>query len=251
MKFREYIETHQVFTSDDVYEIASRATARTLLHRALAKGDIERVRRGVYASRTGKFRGESPDPFLVASTVDPRAVISYHSALAAHGVAHNVSFECGFRSSSVRAPFEYGGIRYVPYDVGDEPAVQTMRARAYGAVAVTTREQTIVDCLARPGRAGGAEEAVRSCSAFAYVDVDALIGISENAPAAVAARVGWLLEAKRGDWGVGDGVLAALESRLGRGPAKLDPASKENRGWNRRWKLYLPEGESEVSSWVS
>lgn len=131
------------------------------------------------------------------------------------------------------------------------PACCATRTRSYGAVAVTTREQTIADCLARPGRAGGIEEVLRSCSAFPYIDTDAIVGLLEDAPAALCARVGWLLEAKKDPWDVGDGTLEALESRLGRGPSKLDPRSEENRGWSARWRLYLPEEESEVSSWVS
>lgn len=251
MKFKKYIDSHQTFTTGDVYAVATKETARTLLRRALKAGEVERVRRGAYVSKTGKFRGDAPDPFLVAKTVDPEAVISYYSALVAHDVAHNVGFECSFRSASVRSPFEYGGIRYVPFDAGDKPRVQSMHSKSYGAIRVTTREQTLVDCLASPGRAGGVEEVVRSCSAFPYLDVEALLEVLEDAPAAVAARMGWLLKAKKGDWGVGDGALASLEERLGRGPSKLDPRSGENRGWSRRWRLYLPESEDEVLSWVS
>ena len=251
MKFREYIETNQVFTVEDIYSVTSTATARTLLHRALKSGDIERARRGVYISKVGKYRGEVPDPFHVVTVADPAAVISWHSALVAHGVAHNVSFVCSFRSSTVRSPFEYGGVRYVPFVTSDQPLTQVVRAKAYGKATVTTREQTITDCLTHPGRAGGIEEAVRSCSAFPYVDVDALLGILEGLPVAVVARVGWLLEAKKDSWGVEDGVLDVLESRLGRGPSRLDPHAKKSHGWNARWKLYLPEKESEVASWIS
>jgi predicted transcriptional regulator of viral defense system len=116
---------------------------------------------------------------------------------------------------------------------------------------VTTRAQTLVEGLPNPGRAGGVEETVRSCSAFPYLDVDALLEILNSAPVAVVARAGWLLEAKQGDWGVASETLLSLKERLGRGPSKLDPKSQENRGWNRRWKLYLPESEEEVLSWTS
>lgn len=251
MKFKDYIASHQAFTTEDVYVIAAREAAHTQLQRAVKSGEVERMRRGVYVSKTGKFTGEAPDPFLVARTADPEAVISYHSALVAHGVAHNVGFECSFRSAKVRSPFEYGGVRYVPYDLGDSPRTQAMRSKSYGTVSVTTREQTLVDCLTNPGRAGGMEEVVRSCSAFPYLDVDALLGILGSAPVAVVARTGWLLEANQADWGVAEETLLSLEARLGRGPSKLDPKAKENRGWSLRWKLYLPETEEEVLSWTS
>jgi len=251
MKFKEYITSHQAFTTNDLYAIAAKETVRTQLRRALKAGEVERVRRGTYVSKVGKFLGESPDPFLVTRTVDSEAIISYHSALVAHGVAHNVGFECSFRSTKVRSPFEYGGVRYAPFDFGDDPQTQTMRSKSYGAASITTREQTLVDCLSHPGRAGGVEEAVRSCSAFPYLNVEDLLEIIGRAPAAVVARTGWLLETKRDDWSIADEALAALEGRLGHGPSKLDPKSRENRGWSRRWKLYLPESEEEVLSWTS
>ena len=250
MKFKDYIASHQAFTTEDIYAITSREAAHTQLQRAVKSGEVERVRRGIYVSKTGRFTGEAPDPFLVARTVDPEAVISYHSALVAHGVAHNVGFECSFRSAKVRSPFEYGGVRYVPYNLDDNPQAQTMRSKSYGTVGVTTREQTLVDCLTYPGRVGGVEEAVRSCSAFPYLDVDALLEILGSAPAAVVARAGWLLEAKQADWGVASEKLLSLEARLGSGPSKLDPRSRENEDWSPRWKLYLPETEEEILSWT-
>ncbi len=251
MKFKEYIGSHQAFTADDLYAIAAKETARTQLQRALKAGEVERVRRGAYVSRTGKFLDEAPDPFLVARTVDPEAVISYHSALVAHGVAHNVGFECSFRSVRVRSPFEYGGVRYVPFDAGDNLQTQAMRSKSYGVVRVPTREQTLVDCLTHPGRAGGVEEVVRSCSAFPYLDLDALLEILKDASTTTLSRVGWLLDAKRDSWNVNEDVLSKLEGQLRKGPYRLDPKVEETRGWSSRWRLCLPETEEEVLSWTS
>lgn len=251
MKFKEYIESHQVFTADDLRTVATWGTARTQLQRALKAGEVERVRRGAYVSKTGKFLGEAPDPYLVAKTIDPEAVISYHSALIAHGVAHNVGFECSFRSAKVRSPFEYGGVRYVPFNGGDSPQTQAMRSKSYGTVKVTTREQTLVDCLTYPGRAGGVEEAARSCSAFPYLDLEALLKILKDASSSTLARVGWLLDAKRENWDVDEDVLSELEGRLGKGPYRLDPKVVETRGWSSRWRLCLPETEEGVLSWAS
>ena len=240
-----------MFTTDRLYSIAAKESAHTQLQRALKADEIERVQRGTHVSKTGKFLGETPDPFLVATTVDPEVVISYHSALVAHGVAHNVGFECSFRSTKIHAPFEYGGVRYIPFNTGDNPQTQVMRSKSSGMVRVTTREQTLVDCLEHPGRADGMEETVRSCSAFPYLDAESLLEILSSTPTAVVARTGWLLEVKQDAWGVVGGILTALEGRLRRGPSKLDPKSQETSGWNRRWKLYLPESEEEILSWIS
>lgn len=251
MKFKEYIESHQVFTADDLRTVATWGTARTQLQRALKVGEVERVRRGIYVSKTGKYTGEAPDPFLVAKVADPEAVVSYHSALVAYGVAHNVGFECAFRSTKVRSPFEYGGVRYIPYDTDDSPQTQAMRSKSYGTVRVTTREQTLVDCLMHPGRAGGVEEVVRSCSAFPYLDLEALLETLKDASSSALSRVGWLLETKRENWNVNEDVLSELEGRLGRGPYRLDPKAKETKDWSSRWRLCLPEAEEEILSWTS
>ena len=251
MKFKEYISSNQAFTTKDLYAIATRETARTQLQRALKSGEVERVRRSVYVSKTGKYTGEAPDPFLVARVADPAAVVSYHSALVAHGVAHNVGFECAFRSAKVLSPFEYGGVRYVPYKFDEDLQVQAMRSKSYGIVRVTTREQTLVDCLMHPGRAGGVEEVVRSCSAFPYLDLEALLEALKDASSSTLSRMGWLLETKRENWNVNEDVLSELEGRLGKGPYRLDPKVGETRGWSSYWKLCLPEAEEEILSWTS
>lgn len=91
-------------------------------------------------SKTRNFTGEASDPFLIVGTADSEAVISYYSALVAHGVAHSVGFECLFRSEKVRSPFKYGRVRYAPYDLDDNPQTQVMRFKSYGAIKVTTHE---------------------------------------------------------------------------------------------------------------
>lgn len=251
MGMKDYIETHQVFTTEGLRSVASSAsTAETTLRRAVASGKVERVRRGLYVSKTGKFRGETPDSFAVVMAADPRSIISYHSALAAHGLAHNVSFECSFRSESVRSPFSYGGIRYVPFPQGQAVLTQVLRGGPGAEALVTTREQTMVDCLAHPGRAGGVEEVVRSLSLLSYVDCDAVLGLLGDAPLSLVARVGWLLELNRRSWRISDVVLDQLEGRLGKGPYRLDGGSSSGGGWSRRWRLLLPVSEEEALSWA-
>ena len=126
-----------------------------------------------------------------------------------------------------------------------------MRSKSYGIVRVTTREQTLVDCLMHPGRSGGVEETVRSCSAFPYLDVDALLEILEGASATTLSRVGWLFDVKRDSWNISKDALNELKGQLGKGPYRLDPKVGETRGWSSYWKLCLPETEEEVLSWTS
>ena len=228
----------------------SPAAAEEQLRLAVCSGSVERVRRGLLVSNYGRFEGASVDPLAVVMAVDGNAIVSYHSACEAHGVAHNVSFACQFRSDHVKSPFTFRGVDYVP--CGAVANVVSKVIRSDGAdTRVATREQTIVDCLDRPGLAGGVEESVRSVSAFAYIDSAALLGIVRAKSAATASRVGWLLSMKAADWHVEDGLLEELGRMLGVGPYRFGKPGVSGPGWSKDWRLVLPEPNEEVATWVT
>lgn len=251
MKFSEYISRHHVFTTEALLEEAdSRAAARQQLKEAAAKGTVSRVRRGLYISNAPRFAGSGVDPYEVVSALDPDAVLSYHSALEAHGVAHNVGFECRFRTGAARAPFTFRGIRYVPHPAEDGVPRQRVRGRALGPIYVTTREQTVFDCLKHPEWAGGIEEVIRSLSALPYLDAEKAAELALADSASMAARVGWLLEAKSEDWRVPPETLGLLHSASAGVSSKLDKRAPSSRGWAKEWNMCLPDTEEEVASWA-
>lgn len=251
MKFNEYISTHHVFGTEALLEEAdSRSAARQQLKEATAKGAVARVRRGLYISNAPRFADSGVDPYEVVSALDPDAVLSYHSALEAHGVAHNMGFECRFRTGVAKSPFSFGSIRYIPHPAEGGVPRQRVRGRATGTVYVTTREQTVFDCLKHPEWAGGIEEAVRSLSALPYLDSGKAAGLALADSASMAARVGWLLEAKSEDWRVPPEVLDLLRSASAGVASKLDKRAPSSRGWAKGWSMCLPDTEEEVASWV-
>lgn len=252
MKFSDYIGSHHVFTTPSLLgAVDSAAAAEEQLRRAVRSGGVERVRRGLLVSNRGRFEGVPVDQFEVVAALDVGAVVSYHSALEAHGVAHNAGFVCRFRSDAVRAGFDFRGVAYRPCGPVGNARAKTMRS-SWGSYLATTREQTVIDCLGRPALAGGAEEAVRSLTAFVYIDVEELVGLAAGAGPSMAARVGWLLSQKKGEWHVDEGDLARLESALGPGPYRLGHAADGvPTGWSARWRLILPEESKEAESWTT
>lgn len=251
MKFTEYIGSHHAFTTEALLAAAdSRGAAKQQLKEAVATGSVERVRRGLYVSRTGRFEGTGVDPYEVVAALDPNAVLSYHSALEAHGVAHNIGFECRFRTAAARSPFSFRDVRYVPHPQADGISAQRVRGRAFGSVLVTTREQTLFDCLKHPEWAGGLEEAVRSLSAMPYLDAERVASLAIADSASMAARVGWLLEAKREAWRVPAEVIDRLRRACAGTVSKLDKRAAATRGWSGAWNMRLPETEEEVASWA-
>ncbi|MBQ9043528.1 MAG: hypothetical protein IJ111_12040 [Eggerthellaceae bacterium] len=251
MKFSEYISKHQVFTTAGLLrECDSAESAEEQLRLAVKSGSVERVRRGLLVSNYRRFEGAPVDPFAVVMTADEGAVVSFHSACEAHGVAHNVGFVCQFRSDSVRKAFTFRGVEYKPCGAVGDAQVKTVRS-GESHVRVTTREQTIVDCLDKPRLSGGIEEAVHSVSAFAYIDAAALMGIVRAKGAQTASRVGWLLSEKRKDWHISGDVLGELQGMIGPGPYRLGRPDSSRKGWSREWRLLLPDSNEEVSTWIT
>lgn len=252
MKFSKYIATNHVFTVDVLLQnVDSENSARKQLKLALASGAVERVRRGLYVSNAGRFEGSVADPYEIIASLDHHAVLSYHTALEALGVAHNVGFECRFRTSAVRSPFSFEGLSYLPHASDSETLTQRIRGKAFGSILCTSREQTIIDCLKHPEWSGGIEETLRSLSAFPYIDSALVARLAARDSASMAARVGWLLDAKAGRWRVPDSVLDALLQKSRGVIAKLDKRSSTSRGWSRKWGMTLPDANEEVESWIS
>ena len=230
-------------------ECDSPASLKDQLRLACAEGRIERVRRGFYASNSGRNDASESDPFELVAAMDPGAVLVLHSALEAHGVAHSRSFVVDFESGAVRSPFKYRGIAYRPRRQRDGIAAKSLRSRN-GRIRATTKEQTVLDCLAAPSAALGPEEVIRSVTAFQYLDCDVLAQRAVEAGLSMVAKTGWLLREKRDDWQVSEDLLGELAGVLGRGPYRFDRGS-ETLGWSKEWRLCLPDETEEMRSWVT
>lgn len=252
MKFKEYIDRTHAFAVSQLAESCgmSDSSVKTTLRRAVAAGQVERARRGVYVSKSGRFAAAEVDSFELVSSIDPKAVVSFHSALEVHGVAHNVGSTCQFRSAAIKSTFVYSGISYTPFPLANDLPTQSVRGRGGLRTVVTTREQTIVDCLNHPDRCGGIEEALMSISLFPYIDAEALKKVVSGKSASLAARTGWLLEQKASKWRIPPDVLDEFDEMAKGGPFKLDKDSTESHGWSRRWRLCLPEKEEEIKKWL-
>ncbi|MCL2463861.1 MAG: hypothetical protein FWF28_02165 [Micrococcales bacterium] len=256
MAIQEYLNTHQVFTADDFRRAfpASR-TNRNLLNRAVTNGHVDRPKRGLYVSRVGAYSRSSASPFDVALKAADDAVFCFTSALQLHGVLHNVAFLTQFYTARKVAPFDYADQEYRPIRLPSSQAIAalglfTPTGHRYQ---VTTREQTLVDCLDRVSLAGGPENTLRSIAGFRHLDVDAVVEIAERcSSASLQARLGWVLEAMAAYWGVAGDVLAALAGSLTGGPYYFPPAAElKNPSWVNRWKLYLPAPEPEMIAWLN
>lgn len=250
MKFTEFIEKHHIFTTAGLFSaVESSNAAREQLRLAVKKGTVKSVRRGLYVSQKGYFERKEPDSFRVAWEADPECVFFLHSALELYGVSHNVFFECAFQSAQVLKGFSFGSMHYKPYPKRNNSRTQLMHREDF-SFHVTTKEQTLLDCLERPSYAGGLEEVLRSVSAFVYLDFEALDELTKNASDTLCARLGWLLEVKKDDWCVPEAFLETLHGRLHSGPYLFGGAKDARLSFSQKWRLYFPEEIEEILSWI-
>lgn len=258
MSVQSYLENHPVFTLDAFRnDMGNGHTAYNLLTRAVRKGLAERVMRGVYVSRAGRFSQGEPDPYLVAAAVSRDAVVVYHSALELHGLAHSPSRRVQFTTARTTSDFTYRELEFRPYhpprSLSPDGAVQstTLVSRPGGVVRVTTRERTLVDCMNHMNRSGGPEEVLRSLSSLPYVDASNVLAyLKELESPTATARVGWLLDQRADDWYVSSDALTEMRTSLGRGPYYLTAANEADT-WVPSWRLYLPRDADYLNRWVN
>jgi len=246
-----FLEGHEVFTLEEylgaVDPAVTERTRYTNLQNAVRRGQAYRAKRGLYASNLGVYRGRVPNVFLLASKAAGDAVVSHHSALEAHGVAHSPLRTVYFTSGQKIGDFEVRGYRFhrvaLP-EVSDPDATfesYSTRLRAGEAlVSVTTRERTLVDCLRDIRLAGGLEELLRSLGGFTSMSTAALTStVCQFESPTIRARVGWTCEMFQDDWGVDSEFLDAMSQGLGRGTYRLLPHARRQE-FVARWRLYVP-----------
>ncbi len=257
MSVQAYLGEHHVFSLEAFRSAEGEGrTPYNLLVRAVKNGLADRVQRGVYVSRSGRFSNTDPDPYLVASTLADDVVMVYHSALELHGLAQSPSRRVQFASARGVAEFEYRGFLFERHehpklsDPSDLVQTTMLTRRPEGVVRVSTRERTLVDCVNRMDASGGLEEVARSVASLPYVDASNVMAYLTNlkSPTAVA-RTGWFLEQRAKDWYVDDDVLEQMRSLLGHGPYYLT-RNNEAGTWVPSWRLYLPVNSNQIKRWV-
>ncbi|MDR1386767.1 MAG: hypothetical protein LBJ44_04090 [Propionibacteriaceae bacterium] len=254
MAIREFLGARQVFTAE---EFAARfpgsQTDRNLLSRAVANGAVDKVRRGTYVSKTGRFAGLTADPFDVALAVVPDAVFCHTSALRLLGAEHNLTRLVQFYTAAGINTFTYDGISYRPYrSQGRRLVTQDILTPTGHGYRLTNKEQTLVDCMTNVAAAGGPDNLLHALASLTRLDAGWAASLAANAAHSVRARLGWTLEVERDRWRVPGETLATLAGSLGAGPYYFWSASApRDRHWVKRWKLYLPHPQQEMASWLT
>ena len=225
-------------------------TLKNLMSYHLKKGNIIRIRRGIYYVVPAGTRSEEcqADPYLVCSRLAPDAILAYHTALAFWGKLHSVRNDFVYSTQNkAKAPFIFQGFSYK--GVSHQKNLERRHSLDFGVetsyylshqLRVTSLERTFVDILDRPALTGEWEEIWRSLEAIEYLDLDAVSAYAvllENA--STIAKVGLFLELHREELMVEEDQLKKLSRHISKKPHYLD-CSKGAQQLVKRWNLIVP-----------
>ena len=124
-------------------------TLRGLINHLRKEGCIKGVRQRVFQSLVASTTSDPLDPWLTASRLDPRAILSHGTALAWH-VGSPPPSPIHFLSIQIAHPWPKDSPTLVPVQ-GRFPGLGIMTASQNGhSIRITTPERTLVDLLRRP-----------------------------------------------------------------------------------------------------
>ncbi len=254
MKTTDFLRTHPVFRFEELksdHADRSPQTTHSSLRNHVARGNLLRVRRGLYATVPhGVSPEQAPvDPYLLASQLTPDAVVGYHSALQFHGKAYSVWKRFTYLTAERATRFTFREAEFVPVlepralrETSDRGGGIETHRHAGGTARVTSLERTLVDVLDAPEKSGGLEEVWRSLELVEYFKLDAVVSYAARLQsAAAAARVGFFLEQHRQALMVDDASLDRLQALRPRQPRYWDSRRRPGK-YFARWNLVVPQG---------
>ena len=186
---------------------------------------------------------------LVATKMAPDAVVSHHSALDYWGISYSMWFDEVYSATNPAPSMVYGamyyrGVRFPErlVESGNQHFGVAEESYAGGTVRVTTMERTLVDLLANPDFGGSWDEIWQSVGRADSIDVETVAAYCQmvDGGAALRAKVGFLLDQHRDEWGIEDDDLAPFRPPAGCAPVYLDPAPHPRCHYVREWHLMAP-----------
>ena len=246
-------EGDRVFSVDRARELSPRVGLKETylceaLHHLRNNGWIVSLRRGLYALSSTVPGATPAHEFEVAMALVTPAAISHWSALHYHSLTEQAPRKVFvLTTTDVSVPRVRGAkaIEKDGYPVGNVTYqfVQVKPERYFGTrkvwvdearVTVTDAERTLLDGLSMPQYFGDFAEVLHAFRVSGNaLDLRRIIGYAVRLDAAVAKRLGWVLEHQ----GVAADQLTELENVEVKGYRTLDASGPRRGPCNRRWMI--------------
>lgn len=169
-------------------------TLRGLINHLRKKAQIEGMRQQVFRSLVSQPDAPTPDPYLIASQLEPSVVLSHRAALHWH-LGWPAPDRVHFLSRQIAHPWAFDGRIYVPVqDRLPEVATKTFTL-GNCLIQVTSAERTLVDLLNRPDLETDRLKTWRDLQCLRITDESLLQSYLERlANRTLNAKVGYFLD---------------------------------------------------------
>lgn len=219
--------------------VGSTAGAASLLHRYLKKGQVARVRRGLYASINPVDGQPATSRFQIASKIAAGAYVAYHSAFDYHGFANQVTSAVTVAVSSAFRAFTFDGVEYrSAHDSGSFGVMNTVEG-----VAVTDVERTVLDGIDGFAKDMGVEE-LTACLVLvpSLSEVRLLDYLGNYGKQFLYQKTGFFLSRLQTELGLSDDFFGVCQRNIGASKRYLlGPADEMSVAYDSRWRLVVPQ----------
>jgi predicted transcriptional regulator of viral defense system len=210
---------------------------------------LRRIRKKLYLILSPLEKPETymPDKILIAAKIKQDYYLGYHTALEYYGCAQslwNETYIC-IKPKNRFDPFTYKRLSFRPVFTKDITTEIQQKSYAGTTVRVSSKERTLIECVAKIQYAGGWEEAIKSLEGLGGLSSENLTTLlHEHANQTTVRKTGFVLEFLR-DRSVfyehiKDENLRHIQQLVTGPPQYL--IRKEKGPLNPKWNLYIPEG---------
>lgn len=209
------------------------------------KGFIRSIEKGKYLLLGFEPEHVLSNPFFIASHIVYPSYVSYWSALNFYGFTEQVPAMVFLASTRKKAKVEFNGSRF-KYVLVNPKKFFGYRKERIGDLdfLIAEEEKAIIDSLDLPDNAGGVSEVAKAVyNARNSIELDRLFRFAiDMNNKSLCSRLGYLLER----FGTDADILltnASLEY------VRLDPARPKSKVWDKKWKVNVNLGDTELLGW--
>ena len=209
------------------------------------KGFIKSIEKGKYLLLGFEPERVLSNPFFIASRIVYPSYVSYWSALNFYGFTEQVPTVVFLASTRKKAKVEFNGFRF-KYVLVNPKKFYGYRKERIGDLdfLIAEEEKAIIDSLDLPDNAGGISEVAKAVyNAKDSIEPDRLFRFAiDMNNKSLCSRLGYLLER----FGIDADVL---ENYASREYVKLDPSGPKSRVWDKKWRVNVNMGDTELLGW--
>ncbi|MDF1655631.1 MAG: hypothetical protein P1U34_11020 [Coxiellaceae bacterium] len=217
------------------------------LYNNCKKGRLTHVRKGLYVVNSeSAYQSNFVNPSLIASKATDDAVLAYHTALEAHGIAYTDFNEHTFLTAKRTNVFSFQNQQYrAIYNPSVSQKKLGIEQVTKSGIQInrTTIERTIVDVLDRPHISGGWEEVFRSLEQIVVFNmqfaVDYALSLKQ---ASIVSKLGYFFDRRQEYLPIDPSAVARLLLHIPKRPYYIDRKSTVGKGtYIKKWQLIVPD----------